>query len=198
LIAYLGYTHSCNPGRSLDRPREELLREVTMDELTLLKTRAALVDNFNNYACGVDSKDWQRVRNCFADRVSLDYASVGHVTPGDGQTISSDEWIEVLQGVINGFDLTRHSITNHRFHIEDDILRCQAYFCADHIIFADSESRQVGAEDCVTVVGEYCNQYQYREAQWKICHSQLLMNYTTGNVGLFERAQERLSQGLEN
>ena len=156
-----------------------------------LQLRNAMIDNYNAYAQGLDSKDWALVRACFADQVFIDYGSISDPTGSPDVARNSDDWMPVLQGVINGFDITRHTITNHRPVITDSALSCTAYLTADHVIFASPELPIVSPEDVVTVVGEYTNWYQRDGAGLKICRSKLVVNYSGGNLALLERAMQR-------
>lgn len=156
-----------------------------------LHIRNAMIDNYNAYAQGLDSKDWALVRACFADQVFIDYGSISDPTGSPDVPRHSDDWMPVLQGVINGFDITRHTITNHRPVISDSSLSCTAYLTADHVIFANPEVPIVSPEDVVTVVGEYTNWYQRNGAGLKICRSKLVVNYSGGNLALLEQAMQR-------
>ena len=135
--------------------------------------------------------DWSLVRSCFADEVFIDYGSISDPTGSPDVARVSDEWTKQLQAVINGFDITRHSITNHRFKFGDETASCQAYLSADHLIFPNPEMPLAQPEDVVTVVGEYTNQYRLEGAHWKIFHSKLVVNYSTGNIALLGQAAER-------
>jgi hypothetical protein len=157
-----------------------------------LLTRNALIDNYNNYAQGLDSKDWPRVRACFADEIFIDYGSLSAPSGDPAVPRRADDWMGYLQGVINGFDITRHTITNHRFSISGTQVNCRAYLIADHIIFPNPEMPIVGGQDVVTVVGEYTNHYQQVDGDWKICKSELVVNWSTGNIALFTAATERV------
>lgn len=157
----------------------------------------ALVANYNAYAEGLDSKNWALVRSCFAEQVTIDYGSLSDSTGSPEVPRRSDDWLKHLQGVINGFDITRHTITNHRFEISEDIVRCTAYFTADHVIFPNPEMTIVGDQDVATVVGEYTNTYAWDGEDWKICHSRLVVNYSRGNVDLFVAAAERVGTSLK-
>ncbi len=156
-----------------------------------LQLRNAMIDNYNAYAQGLDSKDWGLVRACFADQVFIDYGSISDPTGSPDVARNSDDWMPVLQGVINGFDITRHTITNHRPVISDSSLSCTAYLTADHVIFANPEVPIVSPEDVVTVVGEYTNWYQRDGEGLKICRSKLVVNYSGGNLALLEQAMLR-------
>lgn len=156
-----------------------------------LAIRAALIDSYNRYAEGLDSKNWALVRSCFADRVFIDYGDISDPTGSPDVARDSDDWMKILQGVINGFDITRHAITNHRPVISDASVSCKAYLSADHVIFSDPETPVVTPGQVVTVVGEYTNWYERRDNDWKICRSKLVINYSSGNLELLGVAMER-------
>jgi len=155
--------------------------------------RNALIDNFNQYAQGLDSKDWPLVRACFADEVLIDYGAISAPTGDPAVPRRADDWLKILQGVINGFDVTRHAISNHRFSISRNEVSCRAYLTADHIVFPNPDLPIVGDQDVVTVVGEYTNFYTQIDGDWRICRSQLAVNWSRGNMGLFAAATERVT-----
>jgi len=153
--------------------------------------RAAIIENYNAYAEALDSKNWPMVRECFADQVYLDYGGLSDATGSSDVARPSDEWIPALQSVINGFDITRHTITNHRFEFSGDSVTCRAYLTAEHVIYPNPEITIASEQDVVTVVGEYTNTYEQGVNGWKICKSKLEMNYTRGNVALLGEAITR-------
>ena len=156
--------------------------------------RDALIENYNNYAEGLDSKNWPLVRSCFADEVLIDYGELSAASGSADVPRPADNWLGYLQGVINGFDITRHAISNHRFTISDGVVSCRAYLTADHVIFPDPSNPHIGPENNVTVVGEYTNTYGEFDGVWKIIKSQLVVNYSYGNWSLFEQAGMRLAE----
>jgi hypothetical protein len=151
---------------------------------------AAAIESYNHYAQGLDSKDWPLVRSCFADEIFIDYGAISAPTGGPDVPRRADEWLPVLQGVINGFDFTRHTITNHRFDF-DGTITCTAYVIADHVIFPDPAMPLAGEQDVVTVIGEYTNSYAASPAGLKINRSRLVINCTRGNVALLGEAINR-------
>tara|TARA_R110002073_G_scaffold6066_6_gene36615 strand:+ start:568 stop:1080 length:513 start_codon:yes stop_codon:yes gene_type:complete len=153
--------------------------------------RHALIDNYNRYAEGLDSKNWPMVRACFADEVLIDYGAISAPTGDPAVPRRADDWMKNLQGVINGFDITRHTITNHRVSISGEQVSCRAYLRADHVIFANPDMPAIGPEEMVTVVGEYTNHYTQLDGVWKICKSELLVNWSEGNISLLATATER-------
>jgi len=150
-----------------------------------LAIRFALIDNYNRYAQGLDSKDWAMVRECFADEVYIDYGELSAPTGPADVPRRADDWMTYLQSVINRFDITRHTITNHRFDLAGEAVSCRAYLIADHVKFADPAVPWVGPEDVVTAVGEYTNHYRLEAGGWKICRSALVVNWSSGNMALF-------------
>lgn len=167
----------------------------TPGELTI---RNALIDNYNHYAEGLDSKNWPMVRGCFADEVIIDYGEISAATGAPDVPRLADDWMKHLQSVINGFDVTRHTITNHRVVISDDEISCRAYLTADHVLFADANLPVVGDDEVVTVVGEYTNHYRLIGDNWKICKSALVVNWSRGNMTLFATAPERAAERANN
>ena len=160
---------------------------MTLESLQLQQT---LIELYNRYAEGIDSKDWAMVRSCFDDRIALDYGPLSEAGADADGLWAADDWMLALQGVINGFDITRHAITNHRFDFSGDNCNCRAYLSADHVIFPDGG--MPGPEDVWTVVGEYSNDFVRDAAgEWRIGRSRLSMQWNSGNPGLFEVARER-------
>lgn len=159
-----------------------------------LQIRNALIENYNAYAQGLDAKQWPLVRACFADEVIIDYGELSAASGSATEPRKADEWMLYLQGVINGFDITRHTITNHRVTVSDSEVSCKAYLTAGHVIFPNAELAIVDEQkDVVTVVGEYSNSYRQIDGLWKICKSVLEVNWTSGNVALFETAAQRVA-----
>jgi hypothetical protein len=159
-------------------------------ENTLL-LQSAMIDNYNRYAEGLDSKNWAMVRACFADEILIDYGDISAPTGHPDVPRRADDWMKNLQAVINGFDITRHMITNHRFTISEKQISCRAYLRADHVMFANPEMPAIAPGEMVTVVGEYNNHYAQVDGIWQICKSELVVNWSEGNLSLLAIATER-------
>lgn len=155
--------------------------------------RNALIDSFNQYAEGIDSKDWNLVRACFADQVVVDYGDLSASLGEPGVPVAADDWVAAVKGVISGFDITRHAITNHRFDLASPPVCARAYLSADHVIFADPAVPVVQPDNVVTLVGEYTNYYELIEGNWKIVRSALAGDWTAGNADLLQEAVDRAS-----
>ncbi len=156
-----------------------------LSETQRLLVRNALIDSYNAYAQGLDSKDWDLVRGCFDDEVFIDYGDISAPSGAPDVPRKADDWLKHLQTVINSFDITRHTITNHRVSIGPDEISCRAYLSADHVRFPNKDMPYASPDDVVTVVGEYNNYYREVDGKWKICRSELVVNWTAGNLALF-------------
>ena len=110
-----------------------------METADKVAIQLALAESYSHYAEGLDSKNWDLVRSCFADEIYIDYGEISEPTGGPDVARRADDWLPILQSVINGFDITRHMITNHRCTISDEVVRCRAYMIADHIIFPEPD-----------------------------------------------------------
>lgn len=162
-----------------------------MSNHDFLQLESACRASYNRYAEGLDSKDWEQVRTCFADEVCLDYGPVIDPEGSPETPRSADDWVKQLQLNIGGFDSTRHTITNHRTSLVGEVATCKAYLIADHVMFQDPAMPIVGPKDVATVTGEYTNQYKQINGEWKIIKSKLAMKWSTGNIALFQQAVEK-------
>jgi len=154
------------------------------DSVQRLLIRQALIDNFNQYAEGLDSKNWPLVRDCFADRVYVDYGSLSAATGHADVSRDADDWIALVRQALARFDRTHHRITNHRLVLEGGEVACRAYLAADHVRFADPAVQVARPDDVVTLVGEYSNVYLQEGEHWKIHRSRLHVHWTAGNLEL--------------
>ena len=155
------------------------------------QTRSEIIDVYTAYGEGIDSKNWPMVRDCFADEIVVDYGDTGAATGSAGEQRKAEEWMAALQSVINGFDITRHTISNFRFRETGEGIECRAYLTSDHIIFRNPQENYASEEEVATVVGEYTNVYRKTDAGWKIFKSKLDTHYSKGNIALFAEAGQR-------
>ncbi|WP_101758042.1 nuclear transport factor 2 family protein [Oceanicoccus sp. KOV_DT_Chl] len=159
-----------------------------MSDNNFLQLESDFRANYNAYAQGLDTKNWDLVRSCFADEIYIDYGFISAPTGAPEVPRRADDWLMQLQMAINGFDITRHTITNHRLTVDGESLSCTAYLIADHIIFPDPEVHIIGPENIATVVGEYKNNYKKVDGLWKISKSALDVHWSSGNIELFDQA----------
>jgi hypothetical protein len=160
-----------------------------MDAIQKVVLLQELVDNYNAYAEGLDTRNWAMVRSCFADSVIIDY---GDLEAGEARAWPADDWVAHIQAVLSGFDATHHSITNHRLSLQDDRPECRAYLVADHVILKQPAVAEAGPDDICTVVGEYHNHYERdTDGILRIVYSSLRVKWSSGNPAVFATAAER-------
>lgn len=148
-----------------------------------LTERIEMIDAVTSVAAGADRGDWPRVRQAFADTVTLDYSSLWG---GEAQMLAADAVIEQWSGFLPGFDKTLHLLTNHTLtHYDGDAAILEADFQAAHRI-----------EDQMWVLmGHYTYGLKKTGDAWKV--ESLTMDWTheTGDRGLVGVAAERAKQG---
>lgn len=154
-------------------------------------TKLAIAEAYSNYATGLDTKNWAMVRECFCDEVYIDYGSISAPTGDPAIPRKADDWLQILTGTLAGFDMTQHSITNHRYEFMGDSVRCTAYLVAEHLMFDSPMMPLANDGQFITVSGYYTNDYVVERGHWRIAKSMLAVTWMRGDPGLFEKAVQR-------
>jgi hypothetical protein len=148
------------------------MTDFTEINLQTLKDRAALSDLLNDYAAGVDQRDWRLFRSCFTDDLEADFTGVvpGNICHG------ADKWVAAAVKLIEPLAVTQHLITNHVHDIEGDIARTRSYLQAQHVqTGADGKPRHF-------LIGGYYNYDMVRTDQgWKIKKYSLTQTWCSGD-----------------
>ena len=76
--------------------------------------RLAVSEVLDDYARGIDSKDWDLVVSVFTDDAHLDYTAFG------GPKGARDDVVGWLQTMVSSFAMTQHLITNRHITIDGD------------------------------------------------------------------------------
>jgi ketosteroid isomerase-like protein len=79
-----------------------------------LSDRIAVSEVLDDYARGIDSRDWDLVLSVFTDDAELDYTAFGSVK---GHVKEVVDW---LQDALAAFVLSQHHITNRHITIDGD------------------------------------------------------------------------------
>lgn len=162
-----------------------------MNDAIHADARLAIAETIANYATGLDSKDWALVRDCFCDEIIIDYGAISEPTGGPDTPRKADDWVKVLQGNLQGFDITHHMIGNHRYRRRGDGIECTSYMVAEHVIFEDPATLLATEGSYITVAGYYTNGYIESRSGWRIADSQLKVTWMRGDPDLFLKAAQR-------
>ena len=149
--------------------------------------RQEIVDTINRYATGIDLRDWDLYRSIFADEVEIDFESFRGMPP---RKMSGDEWVSLVRSGLPGFHATQHVLTNFVIDIDGDRATATAYVTAEH--FFDHGDRM----ESVSLGGYYTDTLKRDDAGWKIHACTLHVFWNRGDMGLYDRARERVSAGL--
>lgn len=148
-----------------------------------IQDKLDVIDTVNAIFIRTDLHDWARVKNAFAEEVLLDYSSMG----AEAVTLSPDAIVTNWQGVLPGFKVTQHSITNHIVELAEDSATCFSYGTALHHLPNDS------GDDVWRVVGHYRHHLVRTPEGWKVDRMTFTLRFMDGNTDLPALAQERAS-----
>ena len=117
----------------------------------LIIDRFDIIDLFNRYAIGADTRNEELYRSCFADELLVD---VG----GESVEHTAESWIEQAFAALSPFEKTQHIISNHTFDIDGDTAVAGAYLQAHHFT----------KENTLSVWGHYTHKLTRTPAGWRI------------------------------
>ena len=113
--------------------------------------RFEIIDVFNRYAIGVDTRNEEIYRSCFTDELLVNMT-------GENVEYSAEAWMEQAFTALSGFEKTQHLITNHSINITGDTADADAYLQALHF---NKDSKW-------SVWGSYSNKLTRTPEGWKI------------------------------
>jgi hypothetical protein len=137
---------------------------------------------FTGMLHALDRRDWQHVRDAFADHVDVDYTSLFGAPPA---TMSSDDQIGAWRSFVGAFDATQH-LTGPFVVTEgkDDVSGSTSVRGYHRIAGA-------AGGDIWVVAGIYHVRFVHRRAGWRIIGLTLKVLYQDGNLDLPKIAQGR-------
>jgi hypothetical protein len=136
-----------------------------MDIIDQIWAREQIRDRLHLYCKGIDRRDWELVRSCFAD---------DHAHSQAGFAGTADEFVRFAQMVLQNVSATHHTIGNVHIQLSDDGISAitEANFVAYHRIDAGHfEGTMVltnGKATDVIVAGRYCDTMKKRNGEWII------------------------------
>jgi hypothetical protein len=146
--------------------------------------RLNIIDAVNSVGTLADFRKWEELESVFADHVVLDYSSMGAPV----ETKAPKEITTAWKGLLPGFDLTQHFISNHKVTIKDNEAECFSYVNAFHVLKNNS-----GNGDTWSVMGYYDHHLSKLNNKWKVDKMKLTVTYIGGNTDLPKLAMEALN-----
>lgn len=124
--------------------------------------RIALQDVMLDYATGVDERDVERYRACFADDVEV----VGF---GSGIIQGREPWVEYVWGALDKYSATQHLLGPQHATIEGDTAKTRSDVQAMHVL-ADGGR--------FTLWASYVTDMRREGERWLICRHELVVRAT--------------------
>ena len=134
-----------------------------------MTTREDVGDVILRYARGVDRRDWELVRSCFADDA---------VVEGSRFSGPVDEYLATLRPGVESFPTTMHFMGNQLVEIDGNRASTETYAIAHH--FADAEGR----EERIVMGVRYLDDLECRDGWWVIVRRRAVSDWvreTTAN-----------------
>jgi len=118
---------------------------MVQEELMMLVDRAAIADVVTNLAHAQDDKNWEAMRQLFADQVHLDMSQQSN---GPILDVSAEQLADLARATLDGFDCTHHFTANVETQLDGLRARCRVHAIAYHQLLT-----QPGVIDFCTMRG---------------------------------------------
>jgi 3-phenylpropionate/cinnamic acid dioxygenase small subunit len=122
--------------------------------MNALETRLAIQDVMTRYAAGVDDRDMDLYRACFADDVLI----VGF---GSEPLIGADEWVKDVSSKLEAFGATQHMLGPQLVTVDGDDASTRTDVQAMHYLKEKPDSM-------LTLWATYLTDYRCVAGEWKI------------------------------
>jgi ketosteroid isomerase-like protein len=93
--------------------------------------RLDVMETCTRMAWHADQREWDSLREVFADQVELDYTSLNGGTP---VALGRDDLVAAWAGVLGRLTATSHLVANHLVSVDGDTAVCTAAFQATHLL----------------------------------------------------------------
>ena len=132
--------------------------------MTALETRLAIQDVMTRYAAGVDDRNMEQYRDCFADNVEI----VGF---GPETLTGADNWVEDVKSKWEAFGETQHMLGPQLVDIDGDKASTRVDVQAMHYLKTKPDSQ-------LTLWATYLTDYRCIDGEWKIVRHELVRRGT--------------------
>jgi hypothetical protein len=158
-------------------------------ELRAVRDRLDIAEVVTRYAIGIDTRNSELLRGCFADEVEVQASSSGRLNElfkqvgfSTGLKLGGTQWVKMLGGGMAALPVTQHLIGNHLIEIIGDEAHLTCYLRAMHFSgtqFPGSAPYEVG--------GYYRHLLVRTPAGWKIRKWTLTRTWETGDASVLLR-----------
>ena len=132
--------------------------------MTALETRLAIQDVMTRYAAGVDDRNMEQYRSCFADDVEI----VGF---GPETLAGADNWVKDVKNKLEAFGETQHMLGPQLVDIDGDNASTRVDVQAMHYLKTKPDSQ-------LTLWATYLTDYRCIDGEWKIVRHELVRRGT--------------------
>jgi hypothetical protein len=137
-----------------------------------LYDRSQITEVIYRYSAGLDQREWELFRTCFADPVHADFTSAG--TPA-ARTFPLDTWVRVAQKTVGLFAMTQHWNSNVTITVDGDKATAVVYLRARHLNLSDASNNKFWD------IGGYYTDHLVRTPDgWKIASIKFTRTWTEG------------------
>lgn len=125
--------------------------------LGVVADKLGINEALDDYARGIDSKDWDLVLSCFTENAELDYSAFGGPVGGAQDVV---DWISTS---VSAFAMTQHHITNRHITLDGDEAVCVSELFAPMGMATDE-----GKLSMLFTGGSYDDRLERTPGGWKI------------------------------
>lgn len=141
----------------------------------LLIEKNKIIDRANELFISTDKRDWERVKECFADSVLFDMTSLAG---GEPSTVSSQNIVDGWDAGLKALKAIHHQAGNYRVEIAGNEADLFCYGIATHYLPNKTD------KNVRTFVGSYDLHLARQDAVWKIDRFKYNLKYIDGNPEL--------------
>lgn len=144
----------------------------------------SVIESFSAFA---DRGAFDYLGRLMTDEVTVDYTSL---FGGEPATVSNVELMRQWAGLLPGFDVTRHDLSNIRVNIKGDKATATSDITASHYLGKDG----LGKDGFWRITGDYLFHLEKSAVGWQIRSVKLNFKEEKGDRSLLEKAMARAEQ----
>jgi hypothetical protein len=141
-----------------------------------------IIETVTTIFTSCDERNWQQLKDTFADKVLLDYSSL---SGSPGASLNAESIINSWKAIFPGFQHTHHQVGNFKVDQSNAEATVSCYGTATH--FLPNET----GKDIWTVVGTYDFHCTKINGAWKADAMKFNFKYQDGNTEIPRLAAEK-------